>query len=98
MKHDFDAYDDSEDCSEAFIMCLDKSIYDYFHASCPINIKTISSKQTKKPPWITQEILSQIRLRNSYSVLWKSNRLATGFYKRHYNYVTNTIRSAKRQY
>ena len=96
MEQDFGVFFVADDCNAAFAE-LDKLIYDAYNASCPIKTKTVSMKKMRKP-WITNEILSQIRLRNAYSELWKINRLPTDYYRRHRNYVTNIIRIAKRQY
>ena len=76
---------------------LSDCVYSYYNLACPIVRKTLSSKRMKKP-WITADILSCIRLRNAYSVLWKSNRFPTHLYKQYRNQVTNIIRNAKQHY
>ena len=76
---------------------LSEYIYNSYNFTCPIVRKSVSAKRIKKP-WITENILSCIRLRNAYSVLWKTNRLPAHFYKQYRNNVTNMIRTAKQRY
>ena len=73
------------------------SIYNAFNVSCPLKTKTVSPRKLRKP-WITDEILSCIRLRNAYSVLAKTNRFPIQLYNQYRNNVTGKIRAAKRQY
>ena len=76
---------------------LTEYIYNAYNAACPIVTKTLSAKRMRKP-WISRDILACIKLRNSYSVLWKKNLFPGDRYKQYRNYVTSRIRLAKQQY
>ena len=76
---------------------LYNSIYELYEKACPIKTKTISKKRWKKP-WITNEIIQNIKQRNAYYVLWKSNRIPEQIYKRYRNYVVGKLRQSKQQY
>ena len=76
---------------------LSNCVYNSYNIACPIVKKRVSPKRMRKP-WITDNILACIRQRTAYSVLWKTNRLPTLFYKNYRNQVTNMIRTAKQRY
>ena len=85
-----------EDIDDAFHL-LYENVFDAYNIACPIVKKSMSMKRMRKP-WITDDILSCIRLRSAYSVLWKSNRFPSEQYKEYRNYVTNKIRTSKKRY
>ena len=59
---------------------LSDYVYNSYNIAYPIVKKTVSSRRMRKP-WITENILACIRQRTAYSVLWKTNRFPTLFYK-----------------
>ena len=66
---DFTDISNTEDCSTAISQLTD--ILDYNYKLCfPIKIKTISYKNFVKP-WITKEILSMIKKRHHYYLLFR---------------------------
>ena len=87
---------DNEDYNMAF-SDLEKIIYEIFNHTCTIKIRKFSTKQIQKP-WISNNLISYIKKRNAYSILWKTNQMTTDYYKTYRNFVTNEIRIAKRQY
>ena len=76
---------------------LSTCIYSAFDVSCTLKTKTIAPTQLRKP-WISNDILSDIRLRNAYSVLWKAGKFASHLYRQFRHSVTNKIRTSKRHY
>ena len=73
------------------------TINNYYNLCCPIRNKTISSKSLKKP-WITKNILSNIKKRQNYHILFKQNKISSNEYHKFRNFVTNQIRNAKKDY
>ena len=93
LSHDFS---DVYSCNnvDAAIVNLNSVIYDHFNVNCPIVNRTKSPKSISKP-WITFDILSDIKRRQNLFVLLKNNKISTLAYKRFKNFVTNKIRNAK---
>ena len=93
---DFTDIINTEDCSTAISQLTD--LLDYNYKLCfPIKIKTISYKNFVKP-WITKEILSIIKKRHDYYLLFRKKLIHKKTYTDYRNYVTNEIRNSKRKY
>ena len=73
------------------------TIMHYYNVHCPVRHKTRSFK-SKLKPWITPEIVRDIKKRQNYHLLLKMNKIQDGVYKRFRNYVTKKIRAAKKNY
>ena len=93
---DWDTVINNNDSNIAFTE-LERLVYQAYNICCPITAKTICKKQLRKP-WISREILSLIRRREAYAILYKSNKLPPVYYKAFRNFVTGKIRSSKRNY
>ena len=96
MSHDFDSVLNEpsiDKCLESFLHVLD-SKYNEF---CPIKKKILSYKSLRNP-WITPNILSHIRKRQAYSILYKQSKLSQRHYYKYRNYVTYLIKNAKTEY
>ena len=76
---------------------LENLIFELYYRFCPIKTKTISIKQYSKP-WITREILHNVKKRQAYFILFKQNKVDRNFYFNYRNFVTNLIRISKKQY
>ena len=72
-------------------------IEDKFKECCPLKHKTFSYKRIMKP-WITDSILSNIKKRQAYLLLYRQNKIPQHVYNRFRNLVTSQIRYAKRAY
>lgn len=95
-KYDFNNITTSNDISVA--LCQVTTILtDTFNICCPIKRKTLSRKSQQKP-WITNEILANVKKRQAYFTLFHQNKIPHEFYSRFRNYVTKQIRTAKKQY
>jgi hypothetical protein len=94
--HDFTHIVDCADVDEAMLL-LDSVVLRLFHENCPRKSRTISPKDNSKP-WITPEIKTDIRKRQSYDVLSKMGKMDEAVYKRFRNFVTNKIRTGKVEY
>ena len=64
---------------------------------CPTKSKTLSNKDLKKP-WITSEIISNIKKRQHYFVLYCQNKIPKDFYTHSRNFVTGQIRRSRKDY
>ena len=76
---------------------LDLLLFDRFNVNCPIVHKTTSPKSIIKP-WISRDILSEIKRRQNLQILLKSKRISLLSFKRFRNYVTSKIRVARKLY
>ena len=94
--HDFSTIIDSENCS-ASIDNLTKLINDSYQLCCPKINKTISYKNFTKP-WIDDQIVKLIKLRQNYYILYCKKLISKEHYCKFRNYVTFKIRSAKKKY
>ena len=92
-------FSDIVDCDDVDISIsgLTNIIYKAYDTCCPVRNKTISPRSLRKP-WITREILSNIRKRNSYLLLLYQNKISKKFYIRFRNFVTSQIRNSKKTY
>ena len=68
-----------------------------YNICCPIKTKTVSPKSMRKP-WITSEILNNIRKKNSYLLLYRQSKISSYYYNRFKNFVTSQIRNSKKTY
>ena len=94
--YDFSSIEDLADCSNALKELTD--IIDHEYKSCfPLKSRTISYKNKIKP-WISKEILSYIKKRHHYFLLFRKNIMSKKSYSDYRNFVTNKIRSAKKKY
>ena len=94
--HDFSDVYECNDVSLAHNI-FSNTIDHYYNLHCPIRNKTISSKSLKNP-WITKTILSNIKKRQNYHILFKQNKISANEYHEFRNFVTNQIRNSKRDY
>ena len=62
---------------------------------CPMQSKVISNKSMQKP-WITGNIISNIKKEQSYYNLYCQNKISKDTYVQFRNYVTRQIRESKR--
>ena len=76
---------------------LDAKIMHVFNTHCPIVTKYISPKDTLKP-WINRVIKLDIKKRENYFKLYRRNLMTKQEYANFRNYVTSSIRHAKREY
>ena len=93
---DFSNINNSNDCSSAIVELQD-IIDETFRSSCPLITKTISFKNAIKP-WITDKILTHIKKRQHYFILYRKNVITKKTYSNYRNFVTSLIRKAKKQY
>ena len=68
-----------------------------FQACCPVKTKTISGRSLSKP-WINGTIKSEIKKRQKLYLLHRMNKVSRLTYSRYSNFVTLSIRKAKRNY
>ena len=61
---------------------------------CPIKSKTLSNKDFEKL-WITREIISNIKKREHYFVLYRQNKIPEDFYTHFQSFVPDQIRLSK---
>ena len=94
--YDFDEIVNSDDCSHSLSM-LTNVLFQTYDSCCPIKSKSISPKKFKKP-WITKNILKNIKKRQNYFILLKLNKITNDTYKRFRNFVNSQIRHSKREY
>ena len=101
FKNGIDSHDFSEICNCSNVSkAIDKLtdiINHYYNLYCPIRHKNISYKSILKP-WISPEILSNIRKRQNYLVLFRRNKISSHEFYKFRNFVTNQIRSSKKEY
>ena len=64
---------------------------------CPIKYKTLSNKDLKKP-WISHEIISNVKKRQNYFALYCQNKIPKDFYAHIRNFVNGEIRRSKKDY
>ena len=76
---------------------LSQVIENAYNSCCPIKRKTLSYKNKQKP-WITQNILINIKKRQKYYLLFKARKISKLFYVNFWNKVTFEIRQAKVTY
>ena len=94
--HDFSSISNCNNVSIALDKLTD-IINHYYNLCCPIRHKNISYKSFLKP-WITAEILSNIKKRQNYLILYRQNKISRNEFTSFRNFVTNQIRSAKKEY
>ena len=87
----------SNDSVDEAVAGFDTILKNTFNTCCPIQSKTISYKSIKKP-WITQEILVNIKKRQNYYKLYCENKISNYTYNRFRNFVTGQIRTSKERY
>ena len=95
-KTSFDEITTLSDCNEA-INKLDRLIMTEYDNACPKRKKKVNYLDKSKP-WISKEILEQIKKRQHYYNLLKQNWMTTYSYNRFRNSVTSEIRNAKKTY
>ena len=76
-----------------FIETLD----DIYKRCFPLKIKYVSNKRISKP-WLTSEILKNIKLKSAYFKKLKLNLISDVFYKIFKNRLVNQVRRAKKNY
>lgn len=76
---------------------LCKTILTTYEDSCPIIKRVVSYKHFTKP-WITVDILNNIKKRNSYNCLFLQGKISRRFHNGFRNMVTEQIRKSKRDY
>lgn len=96
LDHDFSDIVFCNDVNVA-IANLDVVLYDYFNYYCPIINRTVSPKKNSKP-WISRNILKDIKRRQNLYILYKNNKISMREFKRFRNAVTARIRIAKTRY
>ena len=94
--HDFSTIVNSYDV-DAAVIGLERLVLNYFNIHCPIICREISFK-SKTKPWISLDIVNDIKKRQNYSLLWKQGKLQKNVFVRFRNYVTSKIRAAKKSY
>ena len=73
------------------------AINNTYKLCCPIKSKTLSNKDFNKP-LITPEIISNIKERQYYFVLYCQNKIPKDFHTHFRNFVTGQIRQSKKVY
>ena len=68
-----------------------------YNRFCPINSKIISYKSLHKP-WITPNIISNLKKKRSYYILHQQNKISKELFTRFRNFVTSQIRDSKKQF
>ena len=86
----------SRDCIAGLSTLIDITQESY-DRQCPVRCK-IQSHKSKKKPWITHEIVSNIKKKRAYYILYLQNKLSKRFYTQFRNFVTNQIRNSKRHF
>lgn len=76
---------------------FDNTLNELYRKHCPIKIKYISVKRLHKP-WITNEILEQIRLKSCFFKLYRRGLISKNENNYHKNRCHTIIRQAKRNY
>ena len=76
---------------------LAHSVDNTYKLCLPIKSKTLSNKGLKKP-WISCEIISNIKKRHHYFALYCQNKIPKDFYTHFRNFVTGQIRRSKKDY
>ena len=101
FRNEIDSHDFSDICNCRNVSsALDKltKIINYcYNSCCPIRQKYLSYKSFSKP-WITKSILFNIKKRQNYLILYRQNKITKHEFIKFRNYVTNQIRSAKKEY
>ena len=73
------------------------TVYRFFNECCPVKSKTISHRSLSKP-WISEELKGRVRKRQCLYLLFRQGRVARATYNRYNNFVTSSIRKAKKDY
>ena len=94
--HDFSNIFELDNVNEIFVE-IERVIFQYYDASCPIVTKTLSHKDNIKP-WIDHEVKREIKLKNSYYKLLRMGRIERAVFNRIRNRVTNLIRDKRKAY
>lgn len=68
----------------------------YTHC-CPIKTRIVTQKNKHKP-WITRDIITNIKKRHALNMLLYEGKISSTTYNRFRNYVTNQIRTSKKNY
>ena len=76
---------------------LHQTILDCYNTCCPIKTKNISQNSRKKP-WLTNEIKNQIKKKQNLFVLLKNHKISREYFNVFRNQVVNLIRQAKKDY
>ena len=83
-------------CEEAIVE-LHSKILEYYNKHCPIKVKKISKKDIKKP-WIDRNMNKLIKRRQNLLILKKIGKISPNAYSRYRNFVTSTLRLAKKKF
>ena len=86
----------SNNCTTA-MESLAHAVDNTYKMCCHIKSKTLSNKDLKKP-WISDEIISNIKRRQHYFALYYQNKIPKDFYTHFPNFVTRQIRRSKKDY
>ena len=86
----------SDNCNTA-MGSLAHAVDNTYKLCCPIKSKTLSKKDLKKP-WISCEIISNIKKRQHHFALYCQNKIPTDFYTYFRNFVISQIRRSKNDY
>jgi len=79
------------------VNALHNVILNEYNEHCPIKKKTVSPKSATHP-WITPDIISNMKKRQAYLALYRKNRITKQFYNKFRNFVTAQIRKSKKDY
>ena len=79
------------------IKLLNEKILHHYNLHCPIKTKFISPKDIEKP-WINIQLKNDMKKRQAYFRLFKRNLISTREYNSFRNFVTFSIRAAKKEY
>ena len=85
----------SDNCTSA-MESLAQAVDNTYKMCCHIKPKKLSNKDLKKP-WISREIISNIKKRH-YFALYCQNKIPEDFYTHFRNFVTGQIRRSKKDY
>ena len=94
--YDFSSVVDNNDVNLSLVR-LTEIFYLYYNAHCPVVRKSKSFK-SKIKPWITRDILSDIKKRQNFGLLYKQGKVQKSVYTRFRNHVTSKIRASKKSY
>ena len=79
------------------IETLHSILLDCYNTCCPIKTKTLAQNNQYKP-WISVEILSQIKKKQNLSTLLKNRKISPRYFRTFKNHVTDLIKYAKKDY
>ena len=68
-----------------------------YNEHCPIVTRDVSYKTSRKP-WITAEILTHVKKRQAYAILYRQHKLPKDLYYNYRDFVTKLIRKSKSEY